>query len=692
MQDYCKYVDVFMGSGETDRIFEDGLASKWFYIKALCGNTLPHAALPFGKMSVGAYSGGYPGGYGTHYPNFCGGIRKLSEEMLVSGFSHLHQSGTGDIQFFYNYAIVSPFFGEVADSRKARRIKDENGVPGYYSVRLGDIGCELTVSGEVARHRYTFGKEDGQVSVDFSNDGLAKVFGEKYYSFPEDCTMAVDDSGAVTFSGIFSGVRLYFAVIAKNATRPPYLCLDNARLNENTVKLSRADKPMQAVFEAVGTDIEIAVAYSTVSVERALGAVYSDTLDFDSARARAYDIWNEHLSRIKIETDSEELNRKFYSNLYHSLIKPVDMTGECVLGVKGDTVVDIATFWDQYKTALPLIYACYPEMAEKIVRGIINISRTMGRICCSFSLSDLLPAEMQAKMLGVLTLVDAYRMGVRGVDKSVLDECIARELGRDDYKSFVESGVFERYTHIIDTTDACFAVADITDNEELRGELLALAENWRNAYGEDGLMSEKSRYYEGDRYTYSYRLQYNMEERVQLLGGKEKLCERLDNFFGFGGESVKQITHLDAYPDIKDKAYHRFEGFNNECDMETPYAYIYADRHDRLEDIMRECVERSFGVGRGGLPGNNDSGGLSSFFVFSALGIFPASGKGEFLIGVPAISEAELSLSGGKTLRIIRKDNGGKYVSHVSFNGTEVEGYRLPMGEVMAGGELVVEL
>ena len=55
--DLCKYVDVFFGNGETDRFFEDGLASKWFYIKALCGNTVPHAVLPFGKMSVGAYSG-----------------------------------------------------------------------------------------------------------------------------------------------------------------------------------------------------------------------------------------------------------------------------------------------------------------------------------------------------------------------------------------------------------------------------------------------------------------------------------------------------------------------------------------------------------------------------------------------------------------------------------------------------------
>ena len=109
MQDLCQYVDVFYGNGETDRFFEDGLASKWFYIKALCGNTTPHATLPFGKMSVGAYSGGYPTGYGTHRPNSCGGIKKLADLPVARGFSHLHQSGTGGMQYYYNYAIVTPF-------------------------------------------------------------------------------------------------------------------------------------------------------------------------------------------------------------------------------------------------------------------------------------------------------------------------------------------------------------------------------------------------------------------------------------------------------------------------------------------------------------------------------------------------------------------------------------------------------
>jgi len=691
MIDLCKYVDVFLGSGETDRFFDDGLASKWFYIKAQCGNTLPHATLPFGKMSVGAYSGGYPGGYGTHYPNSCGGIRKLSAEMLVSGFTHLHQSGTGDIQFFYNYALTTPFFGDEKNTQNHYPIKSETACPGYYSAEMNGIKCELTVNGGVALHRYTFPREGGKIAIDFSNDGLSPEFDKKYRGSVRDCTLSIDENGEISFSGIFSGIRLYFVAKAKNLTRGAYLCLDMARTAEKSLFAEIASAPMQAVFEADGKVCEIAVAYSTISADKAREELRSQDLDFDTAKSKAYSIWNDSLSAFKIESESEELLEKFYSNLYHSLIKPVDMSGESILGVHGDTVTDFATFWDQYKTVYPLIYFAYPEMAGKIVRSISNISRTFGRIPCSFGTSEILPAEMQAKMLGVLTLVDAYYMGVADVTTKMIEECTERELQRDDFRVFLEQGIFERYTHILDTTDACLAVAKITKNKALSDRLLALSENWKKAYGEDGFMSASAPYYEGDRYTYSFRLQNNMEERIVLLGGKVGLCKALDNFFGFGGESVKQMTHLNAYPDISKTAYHRFEGFNNECDMETPFAYIYADRHDRLEDIIRECVNRSFGLGRGGLPGNNDSGGLSSLLVWNVLGLFPESGKGEFLIGLPMVKNAEIKLASGNKLQITTKNKGGKYISRAVFRGKEIQNFRLSMKEIMAGGLLEIE-
>jgi putative alpha-1,2-mannosidase len=242
----------------------------------------------------------------------------------------------------------------------------------------------------------------------------------------------------------------------------------------------------------------------------------------------------------------------------------------------------------------------------------------------------------------------------------------------------------------LDVTDACLSVAQITNNEKLKNRLLDLSKYWINAYANDGLMSNKSKYYEGDRYTYSFRLQNNMDDRVNFAGGKEKFALKLDDFFGYSGESVKQITHLNAYDDIARTQYHRFEGFNNECDMETPYAYIYADRHDRLCEIVHECINRSFGLGKGGLPGNNDSGGLSSLFVFNALGLFPKSGSGVFLIGSPQIDEASIKLSSSNTLRIIREriSEAEIYVDKVFFNEKQLQVFEISMQEIMKGGVL----
>ena len=127
-----KFVDVFWGNGEIDLPKPEGIASKWLFRKAQCGNTHPHACLPFWKMSCGLYTGGYVTGRGNHKPNFCGPVEKF--EANVKGFSHLHQSGTGAIGNYYNYAITSPMFGELREI--SVELDFEEATLGYYSAVL----------------------------------------------------------------------------------------------------------------------------------------------------------------------------------------------------------------------------------------------------------------------------------------------------------------------------------------------------------------------------------------------------------------------------------------------------------------------------------------------------------------------------------------------------------------------------
>ncbi len=690
-QDYCKYADVFYGNGEIDHFAEEGLSSKWFYIKALCGNTTPHAVLPFGKMSVGAYSGAYPTGYGTHYPNSCGGIGKISEKQMIRGFSHLHQSGTGAIGFYYNYAIVTPFYGNIKNINEFHENKNEKAYPGFYTTEFNDVNCSLTVNENTAYHLFKFGKQCGRVAIDFSNNGMIKKLGERYSSTIENASVKIAPSGEIVFEGILSGVKLFFSVKAEGKYVRAELYENTEETVRKELNIEDSSKSFGAVFDFDGDEILLKVSYSTVSENKALENTKNSIASFEETAKNAYDIWNSYLSRIEIKTEDEELKQKFYSNLYHSLIKPVDMTGEKLLEIKDSLVTDFATLWDQYKTSLPLILAIYPDMGEKITKALINTSKTIGRIPCSVVLANQFPCEEQAKMLGIITLLNAHHYGIKGATKEAVTECIERELSLDSNKSFIENGTYERFTHILDSADACYNVAEITDRPKEKEKLFNLASNWVKAYDENsGLMSENSIYYEGDHYTYSFRIHKYMPERIALAGGKEQFTKLLDEFFGFGKESLKQITHQGADKEIAATNYHRFQGFNNECDLEAPYAYIYADRHDRLCEIIHACVTDSFSLGKGGLPGNNDSGGLSACFVWNVLGIFPSTGNGDFLLGSPHIFNAEISLASGNKLTITAENLSDEnyHVESVTFNGNPVKNFIIPAKDLMKGGKI----
>ena len=169
MRDYCRYVNVFQGCGEIDLPKPEGIAARWFFIKAGCGNTSPAATLPFGAISAGPFSGGYPTGYTDHLPNSHSRPPRFAGGRGLLGFAHLQQSGTGAIGYYYNYAVVTPRYASSPD-RRAPQI--ETAAPGYYAAQLEDIDCELTVSGRTALHRYTFGRTGGEAVIDFTNNGL----------------------------------------------------------------------------------------------------------------------------------------------------------------------------------------------------------------------------------------------------------------------------------------------------------------------------------------------------------------------------------------------------------------------------------------------------------------------------------------------------------------------------------------
>lgn len=696
---YTDYVNVFHGNGEMKLNSPEGLAGTWFFVKAQSGNTVPHAVLPFGKMSVGAYSGAYPCGYGVNNPNYCGYVTKKYDEKCFRGFSHIHHSGTGGIGYFYNYALTSAFYDNLENAFKMQGAESENARPGYYSVLGKDNGikCEATVTENgCALHRYTFDKNGGKIAVDFAAGGLEIPDME---SISDYLNVKMIDSKTAVCSVRMEGLVFHFAVCCKQSEKAQLFMGKDIIRDAETIHGNGGSERVGVCFDTVGVNsADVVVAYSLKSPERALGLLECDrNADFDKTAHRAEEIWNDALCKIEIDAD-EDFKNKFYSNLYHSFVKPSDLKDESFLYDDTEAFFsDFTTMWDIYKTQLPLVFALFPEETKQISETLVRTTEALGISSNCLSLTKRENVEdNQARGLTALVLMQAHLCGLDGVGTERVLCAMTKDIFHERNNSFLEKGVCERYTHILDLSDACHSAAILakeTGKEELSGRLDSLSANFVNAYDkETGILSDKSEYYEGSKYNYSFRLCHDMDKRIELAGGKERFEKLLSDFFGYGKEPVNQVF------DPKDSEYvryglslGRFEGFNNEPDMETPYSFIYADRHDKLCEIVHAGNKYMFTQGDGAVPGNNDSGAMSSCFVWNSLGLFPECGRDRVLVGSPCVKGAKIHLSSGNDFEISTSGE-GIYVKKALLNGRELEKMYFPLTEMMKGGKLEIEL
>jgi putative alpha-1,2-mannosidase len=279
-----------------------------------------------------------------------------------------------------------------------------------------------------------------------------------------------------------------------------------------------------------------------------------------------------------------------------------------------------------------------------------------------------------------------------------MDTDLRRTYGED----YVLRGLAEPITHTLDLAfgyECTAKVARYVGDMQLATQFEGLASQWVNAFNRtDGLLVD-STYYEGGKWNYSFRVLHDMRTRIGLAGGEGEFISLLDHFFGYGAKPVKQLGELPSAADLAaGYALNRFEGLNNEPDMEAPWAYHYAGRPDRTAEVVHAAVNNMFGLGRGGLPGNDDSGGLSSWYVWASLGLFPVAGQSLYLINTPSFAESGITFAGEELLidtsGFVEPVAGGptQYVQFATFNGETLDRTWLTARELHRGGHLRLQL
>ncbi len=654
-------VDPFIGTGVTDLAEPEGLATTWWWPKPQAGNTHPGATFPLGMVSACAYSGGYPTGYGQLQLATEGIPSQLYEELNASGFSHFQQSGTGAIRKYYNYLRTTPMLGPLDDVGDLWKLEDEHAEPGYYRTKLASgIICELTVGPKSAVHRYTFpNHDDARLVVDFSLGGLPIEHGQ---TVPVRAYIQSLGHGLSQGELMVEGVPLAVHIECEAPDWRQMVWYDR-RLMPGSTQLEfdyirpTTLRPFGMLYRGPtepGQTIEISFGFSLRGIEQArenlAGDLEANGPRFDVRRQATSRQWEKHLETIEVTSAPQERKTIFDTAVYHSLIKPCFAQDESPFwNVSGPFVFDICTLWDIYKTQLPLLSAIVPERAVELAVAQIQTFEQEGNFPIGYRMargSDRF--FRQGSSLIHTFLADLCALGVTGIDWDWALVHMETDLRRNYGEEYIDDGVAHPVSHSLDLATAYYCTAkiarhlgDTTSAEQLESQ----SGSWINAFDpKTGLLID-STFYEGGKWNYSFRLMHDMARRIEIAGGEVQFVELLDQFFGFGQAPVKQLFVQPSNEEIRaGYALNRFEGLNNEPDMEAPWAYHYAGRPDRTAEVVQAVVNNQFGSSRGGLPGNDDSGGLSSWYVWASLGLFPVAGQNLFLLHPPSFAQTRLNV------------------------------------------------
>lgn len=685
------------------------------------GNTVPGAQVPFGFANpspdtTSVISSGY------------------ASEAPIIGFSQTHVSGTGGDSKYGNFRI-RPQVGPVRLSDGASEKADERASPGYYHVGLSgpDVGVELTATRMVAVHRYTFpAASEAQLLLEVSS-AIVTDGGTKQR--PLACEARWVGSSRIEGTGRFTGgwnPTPYTLHFVAEFSRPPRgrgaWRGDQVSADAVTVATPEGRGGMYATFETTrDRAVEVKVAVSFVSVARAREHLAREAADADFAaiRARAETQWREALARIEVAGGTPEQSRIFHTALYRSQVMPHDLTGDNAWWDSTEPhYEDFYCLWDTFRCLHPLLTLIQPERQQGMVRSLIDTYRHTGwlpdaRVAGANGLTqggsngDVLIADAIMKELPGLDLETAYAALQKDADvESPRPVMEGRELSEYVSRGYLslnqERSVSRTLEYCYD--DFCIGlVAQKLGRADDARRYFARSRQWTNLWDPetrtvrprhaDGRWMEPystteiyslsrarftwwgAPYYEGSGYQYSTYVPHQPDELVRRVGGRAAFVEWLDVFFGAKAGRAALA---------KDGLYAQ----GNEPDILAPYLYLYAGRPDRTQAEVRRILATEYRAGRGGLPGNDDAGTMSSWYVWNAIGLYPNAGQPLYYIGSPIFTRARIDLGGGRsfTIEAPAASAPNRYVQSATLNGRELDRAWLRHEEIAAGGTLVLRM
>lgn len=617
--------------------------------------------------------------------------------------------------------------------------------PWYYSTYLIDKGItvEFTPGKKVGEYRFTFPAKTAAKSMLFNvyNEGTA--------------TWNFTDGNELTGTEIYhDDIKIY--VYGQFSTKGTAgIIKDGALTNQPSVEGKGARSFI--TFAADAPDhIEFKYAISYVSPEQAKQNFKDEFtgVDFAKLEASAKSAWAKVVNQINIEGGTVAQRRSFYTALYRSNERMVNINedGHYYSGYDKKVHDSNRPFyvddwvWDTYLALHPLRSILNPAMESDMLNSYVNMYQQSGWMPTFPVLFGDNPC--MNGFHSTVMFLDDYRKGIRGFDvgkayegivknatqatmlpwengpKCELDDFYydkgffpALQKGEKETVSLVHS--FEKRQAVAVTLGGSYddwAVGQLATELKKTNDEATFAKralNYKNLWNDDkkmfipkdkdgnwinidpkfdGGLGGRDFYDENNGWTYLWQVQHDIPGLINLMGGNDNFQAKLDQTFR---ESLDRSKYQfwAKFPDATGLVGQYSMG--NEPSFHIPYLYNYAGAPWKTQKRIRFLLDVWYKDNIFGIPGDEDGGGMSAFVVFSSMGFYPITpGKPVYTIGSPVFSKVTINLSNGKQFKMIANNCSviNKYIQSAKFNGKVLNKPWFTHEQLTSGGTLELEM
>lgn len=607
------------------------------------------------------------------------------------------------------------------------RYDQEISTPYQYSVFLDDYGVNVRFAPMKKSAIYSFiyeGENDPMLILRTNGEGNIDWTGEALCGYE-----------------VFQGIKHYF-----------YLEFDKAPISLSLLPWGKICARVLTFSNSI-KEINVRYGISYISVEQAEKNLRKEISDFNLQRVaeNAKNAWNNTLSKIRIKGGTEDQITTFYTALYraHERMINISEDGKYFSAYDGkvheDDGVDFWVddwVWDTYLALHPLQVILNPKDQEQKLASYIRMyeqSGWMPTFPCVFGDAHCMNGNHVA---GVFA--DALNKGVRfdvkkafeGMKHTVMTESMipwyrGPKTALDDFyhqngwfpalhpgekEVFPEVGSFEQRQAAAVTTAAAYddwcisQLAKHLGNEEDYRFFADRSYNYRKIFNKEtnffhpkdkdgkfiepfdyifsGGIGSRAYYDENNAWTYNWDVRHHIQDLIDLFGGNTPFVEKLDQLFV---EDMKRSKwqYYAVHPDATGNVGQFVMG--NEPSFHIPYLYNYVGQPWKTQKRIRMLMESWFRNDLMGVCGDEDGGGMSAFYVFSAMGFYPVSpGVPVYTIGSPLFNKSVIQLDNGKKFTVIAHHVSweNKYIQSVKLNGVNHDKTWFTHEDIMNGGTL----